>query len=135
MTKVRLYALGTSTTLESNKSVSDDAQRFTEALKAVWPQARLQADHFHTVKNIWGHLKTSLLSYRRKIKAHGEVNNDEQVMARAKMLWKLRWSLLKQPANLSGEAKQALAALEREDAGVVHRCRHLIRQLVKLFDH
>ena len=48
---------------------SDDSQSFTEAIKAVYPQARLQADHFHTVKNIWGHLKKSLLSYRRKIKA------------------------------------------------------------------
>jgi hypothetical protein len=30
---------------------------FTEALTAVWPHARVQADHFQTVKNIWGHLK------------------------------------------------------------------------------
>jgi transposase-like protein len=27
-----------------------DSQSFTEAIKAVWPQARFQADHFHTVK-------------------------------------------------------------------------------------
>ena len=114
---------------------SDDSQSFTEAIKAVYPQVRFQADHFHTVKNIWGHLKKSLLSYRRNIKADGEANNDAQFMERAKTLWKLRWSLLKKPANLSGEEKQAIAALEREDAGFVQSFRHIIRQLVHIFDH
>jgi Transposase, Mutator family len=55
---------------------SDYSHSFTEAIKAVYPHARWQADHFHTVKNIWGHLKKSLLSYRRKIKAQGEAHND-----------------------------------------------------------
>ena len=121
--------------LKVTSAFSDYSQSFTEAIKAVFPHARFQADHFHTVKNIWGHLKKSLLSYRRKIKAHGEANNDEQVMKRAKMLWKLRWSLLKKPANLSGEEKQALAELESEDAGFVQSFRHIIRQLVNIFDH
>src|SRR5262249_12044645 len=53
----------------------------------------------------------------------------------AKQLWKLRWSLLKKPANLSGEEKQAIAVLEREDAGFVHRFRSIIRQLVNIFDY
>jgi Transposase len=48
---------------------------------------------------------------------------------------KIRWSLLKKPANLSGEEKQALAKLEREDAGFVQSFRHIIRQLVNIFDH
>ena len=78
---------------------------------------------------------TSLRSYRRTIKADGEANNEAQVMERAKTLWKLRWSLLKKPANVSGEEKQALAELESEDAGFVQRCRHIIRQLVHIFDH
>jgi hypothetical protein len=121
--------------LNVTAALSDYSPSFTEAIKAVWPQARFQADHFHTVKNIGGHLKKSLLSYRRKIKAHGEAHNDEQVMERAKTLWKLRWSLLKKPANLSGEEKQAIAKLESEDAGFVQSFRHLIRQLVNIFDH
>jgi hypothetical protein len=121
--------------LKVTAAFSDYSQSFTEAIKAVYPQARFQADHFHTVKNIWGHLKKSLLSYRRNIKAHGEAHHDEQVMERAKTLWKLRWSLLKKPANLSPEEKQAIAALEREDAGFVQRFRHIIRQLVNIFDH
>jgi Transposase len=121
--------------LNVTAAFSDYSPSFTEAIKAVWPQARFQADHFHTVKNIWGHLKKSLLSYRRKIKAHGEAHNDEHVMERAKTLWKLRWSLLKKPATLSGEEKQAIAKLESEDTGFVQSFRHLIRQLVNIFDH
>ena len=56
-------------------------------------------------------------------------------MEQAKTLWKLRWSLLKKPANVSGEDKQAIAKLAREDAGFVQSFRHLIRQLVNIFDH
>jgi hypothetical protein len=121
--------------LKVTAAFSDDSQSFTEAIKAVYPHARFQADHCHTVKHIWGHLKKSLLSSRRKIKAHGQAHHDEQVRERAKTLWKLRWSLLKKPANLSLEEKQALAALESEDAGFVKRFRHIIRQLVHSFDH
>ena len=121
--------------LHVTAAFSDYSQSFTEAIKAVYPQVRFQADHFHTGKNIWGHLKKALLSYRRNIKADGEANNDAQFMERAKTLWKLRWSLLKKPANLSGEEKQAIAELEREDAGFVQRFRHIIRQLVNIFDH
>jgi hypothetical protein len=121
--------------LHVTAAFSDYSQSFTEAIKAVFPHARFQADHFHTVKNIWGHLKKSLLSYRRKIKASGAEKNDEQLIALAKKLWALRWSLLKKPGNLSVEDKQAIAALESEDAGFVHSFRSIIRQLVNIFDH
>ncbi len=127
----RCKALG----LQVTAAFSDDSQSFTEAIKAVYPQARFQADHFHTVKHIWGHLKKSLLSYRRKVKASGEAQQHEASMALAQKLWTLRWSLLKKPSNLSVEEKQAITALESEDAGFVHRFRSIIRQLVNLFDH
>jgi hypothetical protein len=121
--------------LKVTAAFSDYSQSFTEAIKAVYPHARFQADHFHTVKNIWGHLKKSLLSYRRQIKARGVEKKDEQLLAFAKQLWKWRWSLLKKPGNLSGEEKQALAELERDDEGFVHSFRSIIRQLVSIFDH
>ena len=121
--------------LNVTAAFSDYSQSFTEAIKAVWPHARLQADHFHTAKNIWGHLKTSLLSYRRQVKASGEANNDERLLAVAKQLWKLRWILLKKPANMSPEEKEALTALERDDEGFIQRFRSIIRQLVNIFDH
>jgi len=121
--------------LNVTAAFSDYSPSFTEAIKAVWPHARFQADHFHTVKNIWGHLKKSLLSYRRKLKVSGEAKQNEACMALAKKLWQLRWSLLKKPSNFSGEEKQAIADLESEDAGFVHRFRSIIRQLVNIFDH
>jgi hypothetical protein len=127
----KLKALG----LNVTAAFSDYSQSFTEAIKAVYPHARFQADHFHTVKNIWGHLKKSLLSYRRQVKASGTEKNDEHLMALAKQLWKWRWSLLKKPANISEEEKQAIAHLESVDAGFVHRFRSIIRQLVNIFDH
>jgi len=121
--------------LNVTAAFADYSQSFTEAIKAVYPQARFQADHFHTVKNIWGHLKKALLSYRRKMKASGEAKNAQEDIELAKTLWKLRWTLLKKPGNLSGEEKQAIAALEREDEGFVHSFRSIIRQLVTIFDH
>ena len=121
--------------LNVTAAFSDYSHSFTEAIKAVFPHARFQADHFHTVKNIWGHLKKSLLSYRRKVKASGAENNDEQLIALAKQLWQVRWSLLTKPGNLSVEEKQAITALESADEGFVHRFRRIIRQLVNIFDH
>jgi len=121
--------------LKVTAAFSDYSHSFTEAIKAVYPHARFQADHFHTVKNIWGHLKKSLLSYRRQIKSRGEEKKDEACIALAKKLWKLRWSLLKKPSNLSVEDKQAMAELESEDEGFVHSFRDIIRQLVHIFDH
>src|SRR5467141_3616912 len=120
--------------LHVTAAFSDYSQSFTEAITAVWPHVRFQADHFHTVKNIWGHLKKSLLSYRRQVKARGEAQNDQDCVALAKTLWQLRWSLLKKPTNLSAEEKQAIAELERADEGFVHSFRSIIRQLVHIFD-
>src|SRR5712691_283729 len=121
--------------LNVTAAFSDYSQSFTEAITAVWPHARFQADHFHTVKHIWGHLKPSLLSYRRRLKASGEAQQHEASMALAKKLWTWRWRLLKKPSNLSVEEKQAITALESEDDGFVHSFRSLIRQLVNIFDH
>ncbi len=121
--------------LNVTAAFSDYSHSFTEAIKSVYPHARIQADHFHTVKNIWEKLKKSLLSYRKKIKTNGEETNDQQLMELAKTLWQLRWSLLKKPANLSLEEKQAITELEREDEGFVYSFRSIIRQLVNIFDH
>src|SRR5205823_11649089 len=121
--------------LKVTAAFSDYSQSFTEAIKAVYPHARFQADHFHTVKNLWGHLKKALLSYRRKIKARGEAQHDQDGVELAKTLWKLRWSLLKKPTNLSAEEKQTIAELESKDEGFVHSFRNIIRQVVTIFDH
>jgi transposase len=114
---------------------SDDSQSFIEAIKSVFPHVRFQADHFHTVKNIWKKLKKSLLSYRRQIKSHGEETKDERFIELAKKLWKLRWTLLKKPVNLSMKERRIIAGLEREDGGFIRSFRNRIRQLVNIVDH
>jgi hypothetical protein len=67
--------------LKGTAAFSDAAQSCTEAIKAVLPHARCQADHCQTVKKSWGYLKTSLLSYRRKSKASGEAQQNEACLA------------------------------------------------------
>ena len=121
--------------LNVTAAFADYSQSFIEAIKAVYPQARFQADHFHTVKNIWGNIKKALLSYRRKLKTSGEARNDQDCLARPKQGGQLRWSLLKKPTNLSAEEKQAIAELDSEEEGFVRSFRSIIRQLVNLFDH
>jgi hypothetical protein len=67
--------------LKVTAACSEYSPSCTEAIKAVYPHARFQADHCHTVKHIWGHLKKSLLSYRRQIKASGAEKKDEPLLA------------------------------------------------------
>jgi hypothetical protein len=111
------------------------SQSCTAALTAVSPQARWHADHFHTGKQSWGHLKTSLVSSRRRSKAHGDAKNDQACLELAKTLGQWRWSLLKKPTNVSAEAKQAIAALASQEEGFVHRFRSLLRQLGPIVDY
>jgi hypothetical protein len=111
-----------------------DAPSVPEALNAVSPAARLQADHVQTVKQVWGHRKPSLFADRRKVKAQGEATHDAQGMERATRLGPWRWSLLKKPAQVSVAAKPALAALENEAAGCVRGFRTLMRPLGTLCD-
>ena len=73
--------------LPGTAAFADDSQSFTKAIKAVYPQARCQADQFHTVKKVGGHLKKSLLSYLRQVKANGEAQQDEACLAVAMKLW------------------------------------------------
>ena len=127
----RLKALG----LNVTSAFCDYSESFVGAIQAVFPHARFQADHFHTVKNIWKHLKKSLLSYRRQIKSSGEEQKDANLTQLAKMLWKMRWSLLKKPVNLSPEERKVIRELEKVDGGFVKSFRNIIRQLVTIFDH
>src|SRR5205823_13966031 len=47
--------------LHVTAAFSDDSPSFTEAIKAVWPHARFQADHFHMVKGFDHRVGHSLL--------------------------------------------------------------------------
>jgi len=120
--------------LNGTAAFADASHSVTEASTAVSPQARLQADHCHTVTHRWGHRKKALFSSRRKIKARGEAQHEQAGVALAKPVWQWRWSLLKTPPNVSVEAKQAMAELAREDEGLVRSVRSMLRQVVPIFD-
>lgn len=113
---------------------SDYSKSFTEAIKEVFPRARFQADHFHTAKNIWKHLKKALLEHRKDLKETAEKEQNRQMIDMASKLWKLRWSLLKKPSNLNAQEKAAIEALEKSD-GFIAGFRSILRQLVNVFDH
>ncbi len=68
------------------------------------------------------------------MKSCGEAQQDEACIALAQKLWHLRWSPLKKSGNVSVKEKQAIAALESEDAGFIYSFRNIIRQLVHIFD-
>lgn len=112
---------------------SDDSQSCTEALTAVLPQARLQADPVPPVQPSWGHLQKALVSSRRQVKASGEAQQEAAGRAWAQQWGPRRWSLLKPPSHVSAEEKQARAALASAEAGCVPRCRQVSRHLVQLF--
>ena len=113
---------------------SDYSGSFTSAIKEVFPEAKFQADHFHTAKNIWKHLKKALLGYRKEIKKAGENEKNAELTCIATELWKLRWTLLKKPSNLSEEEKVRIAELEEKDAGFVKNFRSFVGQIASIFD-
>jgi transposase-like protein len=115
---------------------SDYSKSFTESIKEVFPDAKFQADHFHSAKNIWKHLRKCFLQYRREIKEDGENENNEQLLEIASKLWKLRWKLLKKPKNLSKEERAEIEALEEiQELGFLKKFRAIIKQIANLFDH
>ena len=67
--------------LHVTAACSDDAPSWTEASKAVSPQARLQADHVQTVQPSWGPLNQALLSSRRQRTARGEAQKEAACIA------------------------------------------------------
>ncbi|WP_321493487.1 transposase [uncultured Desulfobacter sp.] len=114
---------------------SDYSDSYVKAIREVFPDAKFQADHFHTAKNIWKHLKKSLLEYRRNLKAEGEKNKDEDMLEIASELWKMRWVLLKKPSNLTENEREKIEALEKIDSGFISTFRSIIDQIVNIFDH
>lgn len=120
--------------IKITSAFSDYSESYIKAIKEVFPKARFQADHFHTVKNIWKKLKSAFLEYRRNIKKAGEDKEDENMLSMAKKLWKMRWTILKKPSNLSQEEKQMIKELEKPDDGFIYEFRLIIKKLVNLFD-
>ena len=53
----------------------------------------------------------------------------------ASELWKLRWTLLKKPSNLSEEERKKIIALEKRDSGFISKFRSVISQIANISDH
>jgi transcriptional regulator of heat shock response len=106
----------------------------TKAIKEVFPDAKFQADHFHTVKTIWKHLRKALLEYRRNLKSEGEKNDNKEMTDIASKLWELRWSLLKKPSNQTAEERSEIEMIEKMDSGFIAKFRSVISQIVNIFD-
>jgi hypothetical protein len=113
---------------------SDYSKSFTSAISEVFPEAKFQADHFHTAKNIWRHLKKALLEYRKEVKSAGEKEKNDELTEIASELWKLRWKLLKKPSNLSREEREETEKIEERDGGFIKNFRSVIRQIENIFD-
>jgi hypothetical protein len=125
--------------IEVVSAFSDYSKSFTEAIKQVYPNAKFQADHFHTMKNIWKHLKKAFLEFRREVKE--DVNNykvnwkKQRIEELAQKLWDLRWIVLKKPCNLNDEEQKQLKSLEEQDTyGFVNNFRSIIKSIVSIFD-
>lgn len=114
---------------------SDYSESYIKAIKTVFPDARFQADHFHTIKNIWEKLKKCLLEYRRNLKSEAQANKDERMLEIASELWKLRWTLLKKSSNLTAEERTKIESLENIDSGFILKFRSIISQITNIFDH
>ncbi len=114
---------------------SDYSKSYISAIKEVFPKAKFQADHFHTAKNIWKHLKKGLLEYRREVKSTGEKEKDKDLLELATQLWKIRWTLLKKPSNLSNEERYEIESIETKDKGFIKSFRSIIRQIANIFDY
>jgi hypothetical protein len=117
-----------------HRAYSDYSESYIKAIKEVFPDVKFQADHFHTVKNIWKHLKKTFLKYRKALKQTAEDQQDDKMLDLAKKLWKMRWTILKKPSNLTLDEKQMIADLEKEDSGFIGDFRKIIKRVVSLFD-
>jgi len=118
---------------------SDYSKTYIESIRQVYPDARFQADHFHTVKNMWKHLKNGYLEFRRNVKAQVEkcTSNKkiQEIEELASLLWDLRWVVLKKPCNLNDEEKEKIKQLENIDTdGFVKSLRNFIENIVSIFD-
>jgi hypothetical protein len=117
-----------------NSIFSDYSKSFIKAIQEVFPDARFQADHFHSAKIIWENLKKSLSGYRRKVKSAGEEKQDEEMIEIASELWELRWSLLKKASNLTDDEREKIESLENRDTGFISKFRSIICGIVNIFD-
>lgn len=93
---------------------------YPPAIKAVYPDAHIQYDFFHTIQNIHRHLYKALTTYRKAFKAATtEPAQAEVRKALHKKLWQHRYLLFTNEENLSAEQRQILDELLQEHADTI----------------
>jgi hypothetical protein len=109
---------------------------YPPAIKAVYPDAQIQYDFFHTIQNIHRHLYKALTAYRKAFKAAAtEPAQAEVRKALHKNLWRHRYLLFTNEENLSAEQRQILDELLQEHADTIVEQIVLFRQQVRTIFH
>jgi transposase-like protein len=105
---------------------------YPPAIKAVYPDAQIQYDFFHTIQNIHRHLYKALTAYRKAFKAEAtEPAQAEVRKALHKKLWQHRYLLFTNEENLSAEQHHILDELLQEHADTIVEQIVLFRQQLR----
>jgi hypothetical protein len=105
---------------------------YPPAIKAVYPNAYIQYDFFHTIQNIHRHLYKALTVYRKAFKAAAtEPVQAEVRKGLHKQLWQHRYLLFTNEENLSAEQRQILDELLHEHADTIVEQIVLFRQQLR----
>jgi hypothetical protein len=122
----------------------DHSQALRNAIKAVYPEARIQYDYFHIIQNIWKKLWSYALAHRREVKARSQRVQTAWYQAKlealAQTLWKQRYLLFKSDDRMSPEEQQQLVAIMETDPKVgklrtfLHGVWHIFRDSQDAWD-
>jgi len=100
----------------------DHSQALRNAIKAVYPEARIQYDYFHIIQNIWKKLWSYALGHRREVKARSQQVQTawyrEKLEALAQTLWKKRYLLFTSDDRMSPEEQRQLVEIMEADPKV-----------------
>ena len=100
----------------------DHSQALRNAIKAVYPEARIQYDYLHIIQNIWKKLWSYALGHRREGKARSQQVQTawyrEKLEALAQTLWKQRDLLFTSDDRMSPEEQRQLVEIMEADPKV-----------------
>lgn len=120
----RLNALG----IKPKVVIFDLLKAFPKQVKKVWPNAKLQFDHYHVIQLIHKHLKNALLYYRRSLKGKEWQFYREE-------LWEHKWRILKNMNKWTSKDHQIIPALIQIYSGTpVENILIFKEQLYQIFD-
>lgn len=109
----RLKGLG----LELKIFYIDHWPAYAKAIKAVYPQAHIQFDYFHSLQNVWRKVWGEFRTHRRDLKERGEAAQtkwySEKLKHLAAELWKNRYIFFKSEEHLTAEEKETMQEVLR----------------------